>query len=84
MEELYRKNGAVAACGMRCQQAEVEERLSVRFLAQRFASATVNERERAGKWGRARRQGRYEEPARAKVLGLRKFWERVGENSIAP
>ncbi|PMD30981.1 hypothetical protein L207DRAFT_519664 [Hyaloscypha variabilis F] len=49
-----------------------EERVEVRRLARRF----VDTKKEAPRWGR--RVETREAPARAKVLGLRRFWEKVG------
>lgn len=50
-------------------EREVEQKMDVRRLARRFAARERNGGEMNGK--------RREEPPRAKVLGLRKFWEKV-------
>lgn len=68
------------------------ERLSVRFLVQRFArrAAARGPHDQHAvaapgrRWGRAAAGGcRVEEPTRAHVLGLRKFWEKVEKEGRA-
>jgi hypothetical protein len=55
-----------------------EEKIEVRRMARRFARKDTKEQPR---WGR--RVEIREAPARAKVLGLRRFWEKVGREGIA-
>lgn len=52
-----------------------EERIDVRRLAKRFASREAGLQ--------IRRANNREDPARAQVLGLRRFWERVGREGTA-
>jgi hypothetical protein len=58
----------------------------VRVLVRRFArgSQQLEGREQQSRWGaQARRSGNVkEEPTRAKVLGLRRFWEKVGREGM--
>ena len=54
-------------------ERQVEQKVDVRRLARRFAA-----REREG--GVVSGKKRMEEPARAKVLGLRRFWEKVARD----
>ncbi|PSS18544.1 hypothetical protein M430DRAFT_58691 [Amorphotheca resinae ATCC 22711] len=56
----------------------------VRRMARRFArdGNAKGEGEREPRWGRAAGRER-EEPTRAKVLGLRRFWETVGKEGTA-
>lgn len=62
--------------GWESRKEEGESKPDVRRLVRRFA--------RSGDRGPEWREGRREEPARAKVLGLRRFWEKVGrEGSVA-
>jgi hypothetical protein len=35
------------------------------------------------RWGGQRSEGEREMPTRAKVLGLRRFWEKVGKGAVA-
>jgi hypothetical protein len=60
---------------------EVEEKTDVRRIARRFVA---REREREGReaprWGAGRKADTRESPARANVLGLRRFWEKVGRD----
>lgn len=53
------------------RDTEGEEKPDVRRLVRRFANSRAGDKE----WREGRRR---EEPARAKVLGLRRFWEKVG------
>jgi len=50
------------------------ERPGVRRIARRFA----REERDGGKWGKGEKK---EDPTRAKVLGLRRFWEGIGKES---
>lgn len=55
-----------------------ERRPDVRRIARRFVA---REREReVPRWGAGRRVDTRELPTRAKVLGLRRFWEKVGRD----
>jgi len=57
-------------------EREVEQKMDVRRLARRIAA---RERE----VGEANGKRRREEPARAKVLGLRRFWEKVAREGVS-
>ncbi|KAG0651792.1 hypothetical protein D0Z07_1962 [Hyphodiscus hymeniophilus] len=60
------------------------EKPNVRRIARRFARSGTNvERERQ-KWGRAASEDLREMPTRAKVLGLRRFWEKIGREGVGP
>lgn len=70
----------------RALQCEGEgERTDVRRLVRRFARAAAKEdREAPPRWGRdAAGQKIREAPTRAKVLGLRRFWEKVGREGVS-
>jgi hypothetical protein len=57
----------------------------VRRIARRFArngSGGGMERERESRWGQCAGENRRETPTRAKVLGLRRFWEKVGKEGL--
>ena len=54
-----------------------EQRVEVRRLARRF----VDTKKEVPRWGR--RVEIREAPTRAKVLGLRRFWEKVGREGVA-
>lgn len=56
-----------------------EERVEVRRMARRFAGES-DTRDKP-RWGR--RLEIREAPTRAKVLGLRRFWEKVGREGVA-
>lgn len=65
--------------------AEVEElKPDVRRLARRFGR-DGKEKGGVARWGRSvgEQKGRREDPTRAKVLGLRKFWEGIGQEAGA-
>lgn len=91
-----RQLGPCGACAIaRCdatphvcvdERAKVDVRGRARRFARRFAGGAAEERSRArrGRWGRealGRGCGR-EAPARAHVLGLRRFWEGVGRGEV--
>jgi hypothetical protein len=60
---------------------EVEgEKMDVRRMARRFAKS--GERESESRWGKLAGEKRRELPTRAKVLGLRRFWEKVGREGV--
>lgn len=59
----------------------VDVKPDVRRLAIRFARDREGSNTRQNRWGREARGERTEAPTRAKVLGLRRFWEKVGEGS---
>jgi hypothetical protein len=71
VEEWRRKGEMFSGVG--------EERVEVRRMARRFAGDNDN-REKP-RWGR--RLEIREAPTRAKVLGLRRFWEKVGREGVA-
>lgn len=55
------------------------EKPDVRRMARRFARENKGREARDGpRWGERRREQGREDPTRAKVLGLRRFWETVG------
>jgi len=58
---------------------EGEEKPDVRRMARRFAVEGGKGRE-VPRWGR--RVDVKEAPTRAKVLGLRRFWEKVGREGV--
>jgi hypothetical protein len=59
------------------------QRPDVRRIARKFArDSKVGEREKESRWGRPAKRER-ELPTRAKVLGLRRFWEKVGRDGSA-
>jgi hypothetical protein len=63
---------------------EEEERPDVGRLVRRFAASKEGREGRYTRWGRGvegKGKGR-EEPTRAKVLGLRRFWEKVGREGV--
>lgn len=60
------------------EMAKAEEKVEVRRIARRFAGKDTKEQSR---WGR--RIEVREAPTRAKVLGLRRFWEKVGREGVA-
>ena len=62
---------------------DVEERPDVRILVRRFAKRNGGgNAERETRWGMPSvSRERMEMPTRAKVLGLRRFWEKVGRDS---
>ncbi|CAG8983321.1 hypothetical protein HYALB_00007449 [Hymenoscyphus albidus] len=69
--------------GKRMVQLErevVDVKPDVRRLATRFARDREGGNSRQTRWGREAREKR-EAPTRAKVLGLRRFWEKVGEGA---
>ncbi|PQE07806.1 F-box domain-containing protein [Rutstroemia sp. NJR-2017a BVV2] len=55
-------------------------KVEVRWLVRRFAIRSRGEGEARGMWGR--KIECKEVPARAKVLGLRRFWEKVGREGV--
>ena len=59
----------------------------VRRMARRFGRdremRDIRENREGARWGAQRRERR-EAPTRAKVLGLRRFWERVGREGGVP
>ncbi|KAH7346182.1 hypothetical protein BKA65DRAFT_477404 [Rhexocercosporidium sp. MPI-PUGE-AT-0058] len=79
--EEWRRRGSEALEGQEGQKPDV------RRMARRFGrdkDREGRERDMLGqKWGAQRRERR-EAPTRAKVLGLRRFWERVGREGGVP
>jgi hypothetical protein len=70
--------------GSRAVESVEEGRLEVRVLVRRFAREGQAERGREERrWGGQREKGEREMPTRAKVLGLRRFWEKVGREGVA-
>ncbi|KAI9048817.1 hypothetical protein LZ554_007648 [Drepanopeziza brunnea f. sp. 'monogermtubi'] len=63
--------------------AAEEARIDVRRMARRFAREGREERRDGPRWGAGVVPRKGEEPTRALVLGLRRFWERVGRESGA-
>jgi len=61
-------------------EGEGERRTDVRRLVKRFARGNGGEGERL--WLDKGVEKRREEPTRAKVLGLRRFWEKVGRDGL--
>jgi hypothetical protein len=57
-----------------------EEKLDVRRMARRFAGQGREVEKEVPRWGR--RVDVKEAPTRAKVLGLRRFWEKVGREGV--
>jgi len=66
--------GWVKEWSRRGGEREVEQNMGVRRLARRFTA-------REGEGGQTGWKKRREEPARAKVLGLRQFWETVAKDA---
>ena len=62
--------------GWESREDAAGDKPDVRRIARRFARNGTNTAE--SRWGRAAGEGRREMPTRAKVLGLRRFWEKVG------
>lgn len=59
-----------------------EGKVEVRWLVRRFGGKGGDESlGKRGTWGK--QVERREMPARARVLGLRRFWERVGREGVA-
>ncbi|RDW75241.1 hypothetical protein BP6252_06383 [Coleophoma cylindrospora] len=65
--------------------ANVGERPDVRRMARRFTKGSGNGGGGPGdaRWGSLRRGETKEMPTRAKVLGLRRFWEKVGREGVS-
>lgn len=58
--------------------------MSVRWIARQFAGRERAEEVKGGvRWGARRDRERREDPTRAKVLGLRRFWEGVGKSVVS-
>jgi hypothetical protein len=72
--------------GERVKGEEGGEKPDVRVLVRRFARGSLQQegREQQSRWGAQARMGGNvkEEPTRAKVLGLRRFWEKVGREGM--
>jgi hypothetical protein len=77
--EEWRRNGS------RVIAAEAEERRpEVRVLVRRFAKeGQQGKGKEVQRWGSHARERENEVPTRAKVLGLRRFWERIGRDGVA-
>lgn len=67
------------------KQVDVEEkRPEVRVLVRRFAREGQQGKAREPqRWGGQGKDREREMPTRAKVLGLRRFWEKVGREGAA-
>ena len=66
----------------RVREQRAKEREGVRVLARRFAGREKSDGD-GSRWGRDRRgNARPERPARAHVLGLRRFWENMGGTTV--
>ena len=65
--------------GSDSREGETEnQRPDVRRMARKFArDGRVGDREKESRWGKSARRER-EMPTRAKVLGLKRFWEKIG------
>jgi hypothetical protein len=74
VEEWRRRGSEIGERG-----SEGEGRPDVRRMARRFAGREGSGRE-VPRWGR--RVDVKEAPTRAKVLGLRRFWEKVGREGM--
>jgi hypothetical protein len=79
--EVWRVRGEkVKGCG------EEGGKPDVRVLVRRFARGSQQQdgREQQSRWGAQAKRGgsTKEEPTRAKVLGLRRFWEKVGREGM--
>jgi hypothetical protein len=74
--EEWRRKGSES---LSIRGVEGEEKPDVRRMARRFAVEGGKGRE-APRWGR--RVDVKEAPTRAKVLGLRRFWEKVGREGV--
>jgi len=74
--EEWRRRGSEKRGG-----GEVEEKMDVRRMARRFAREEGREIDGRQRWGK--RVVVKEAPARAKVLGLRRFWEKIGREGVA-
>jgi len=70
--EEWRRKGSRAA--------KAEERPDVRILARKFARVNTGDGRELGamRWTREKR----ELPTRAKVLGLRRYWEKIGKEGV--
>ncbi len=76
--EEWRRRGCEKAMVMR--EAAGQQRPDVRRMARRFAR---DGREQQPRWGAMAKQRGAEAPTRAKVLGLRRFWERIGREGAS-
>ncbi|KAH6714253.1 hypothetical protein BKA61DRAFT_735754 [Leptodontidium sp. MPI-SDFR-AT-0119] len=81
--EEWRRRGSEALEGRELEQGG--QKPDVRRMARRFGrDREGRDRDLGGqRWGAQRRERR-EAPTRAKVLGLRRFWERVGREGSVP
>ena len=61
-------------------EVEGAPKTDVRRMAKRFARG--RESREAPKWGREAGREKREMPTRAKVLGLRRFWEKLGQGGV--
>jgi hypothetical protein len=67
---------------MRFATEAEERRPEVRYLVRRFAKDARQDGDRnPRRWGRLATGKEKDPPTRAKVLGLRRFWERVGRET---
>ena len=61
-----------------------EQRPEVRVLVRRFAKeGQQGKGKEVQRWGSQAREKEREVPTRAKVLGLRKFWERIARDGVS-
>ncbi|KAI9800955.1 MAG: hypothetical protein M1833_003092 [Piccolia ochrophora] len=85
-KEVAEARGWVAAGGGWEEEEEegARGRESVRSLVRRFAGRARGLERRENRWDRAvrERKGGRDPPPRAHVLGLRRFWERVGKEGV--
>lgn len=75
--EEWRRRGSDSSEG-----DEEQQRPDVRRMARRFARDGKTLEREESRWGRAAKRER-EMPTRAKVLGLKRFWEKVGRDGTA-
>jgi len=79
--EEWRRRGCEKAIVMReAAEAAGQQRPDVRRMAKHFAR---DGREQQTRWGAMAKQRGVEAPTRAKVLGLRRFWERIGREGTS-
>jgi hypothetical protein len=70
--------------GSRAVERVEEGRPEVRVLVRRFArEGQVGIKREERRWGGQREEREREMPTRAKVLDLRRFWEKVGREGVA-
>lgn len=67
--------------GWESREGNGEQTPDVRRIARRFVRGG-NMGERESRWGRCADENRREMPTRAKVLGLRRFWEKIGRDGV--